>query len=233
MSSDLFTQRPEITPTIYAYELVDVPSHKGLIKIGYTDRDGKTRVEEQLKTSGVKYHILFSESAMYSDGGNFKDHAIHNALDKMKKTREHGEWYSCTVADVQAAYIAVRDKTDNIENRNRNFKMRPEQIEAVKKTIEYFNREKNKGTAKFLWNAKMRFGKTFASYQLAKQMGLSKILVLTFKPAVQDAWEEDITTHIDFEGWQFISRKSALTWETANKSKPIVCFGSFQDYLGT
>jgi len=62
-----------------------VPSHKGLIKIGYTDRDGQTRVEEQLKTSGVKYRILFSESAMYSNGGNFKDHAIHNALDKMKK----------------------------------------------------------------------------------------------------------------------------------------------------
>ena len=233
MSKDLFTQRPKINPTIYAYELIDVPSHKGLIKIGYTDREVKTRVEEQVKTSRVKYRILLSESAMYSDGGNFKDYAIHDALDRMQKTREDGEWFRCSVADVQAAYIAVRDKTENIENRNRSFGMRPEQIEAVKKTIECFNKEGSKRSAKFLWNAKMRFGKTFASYQLAKQMDFLKILILTFKPAVQSAWEEDITTHIDFEGWQFISRQSLLTWETADKSRPIVCFGSFQDYLGT
>jgi superfamily II DNA or RNA helicase len=140
------------------------------------------------------------------------------------------------VKDLQAVYIAVRDRIENIENRNRAFIMRPEQEEAVSKTIEYYkSAELEKGTraARFLWNAKMRFGKTFASYQLAKRMGLSKILILTFKPAVQSAWEEDIKTHVDFEGWQFISRTSDLSWETANKSRPTVCFGSFQDYLGT
>ena len=125
MSDDFFTQRPKITPTIYAYELVGVPSHEGLIKVGYTDRDVKTRIKEQLKTSGVKHKTLFSESAMYSDGGNFKDHEIHYALEKMNKPREHGEWFRCSVAEVQAAYIAVRDKKENIENRNRNFPMRP------------------------------------------------------------------------------------------------------------
>ena len=88
-------------------------------------------------------------------------------------------------------------------------------------------------TAKFLWNAKMRFGKTFATYQLSKRMGLKKILVLTFKPAVESAWDEDLLTHVDFEGWQFISRNSDLTYEKADKNRPIVCFGSFQDYLGT
>jgi hypothetical protein len=77
----------------------------------------------------------------------------------------------------------------------------------------------------------MRFGKTFAAYHLAKQMGWTKILVLTFKPAVQNAWEEDLKTHVDFEGWQFISPKG-LSYEQADKSRPFVCFGSFQDYLG-
>jgi hypothetical protein len=177
MSKDLFTQRPKIAPTIYAYELVGVPDHEGLIKIGYTDRDVDTRIKEQLGTSKVKHKILFKESAMYTDGGNFKDYEIHNALKRMKKTRKEGEWFCCTVADIQAAYIAVRDKTENIENRNRDFKMRPEQKEAIKKTIAYFEKEKSRKTTKFLWNAKMRFGKTFASYQLAKKMGLSKILI--------------------------------------------------------
>lgn len=63
-------------------------------------------------------------------------------------------------------------------------------------------------------------------------MGLQKILVLTFKPAVEAAWEEDLKSHIDFEGWQFISR-GGLNYEDADLNRPIVCFGSFQDYLGT
>ncbi|GAY75435.1 type III restriction system endonuclease [Sporolactobacillus inulinus] len=77
----------------------------------------------------------------------------------------------------------------------------------------------------------MRFGKTFAAYQLAKRMNFKKVLVLTFKPAVENAWREDLLTHVDFEGWQFICR-DGMTYEEADHNKPIVCFGSFQDYLG-
>ena len=69
----------------------------------------------------------------------------------------------------------------------------------------------------------MRFGKTFAAYQLAKKMGWRKVLVLTFKPAVQSAWEEDLKCHVDFKGWQFI-KPGGLTYEEADKKKPFVCF---------
>ena len=55
---------------------------------------------------------------------------------------------------------------------------------------------------------------------------------MTFKPAVQSAWEEDLKTHVDFEGWQFISPKSGLNQERINWKRPVVCFGSFQDFLG-
>ena len=61
------------------------------------------------------------------------------------------------------------------------FGMRPEQEEAVNKSITYFSSFKKENpdkTPHFLWNAKMRFGKTFASYQLAKN-GLEKVLFLT------------------------------------------------------
>jgi hypothetical protein len=112
--------------------------------------------------------------------------------------------------------------------------MRPEQEQAVEKTARYFKdfqKENKDKPPHFLWNAKMRFGKTFAAYQLAKKMKWSKVLVLTFKPAVQSAWEEDLKCHVDFAGWQFISR-SGLTYEEADKKKPFVCFGSFQDYIG-
>lgn len=236
---EFFPLRPDSHPMIYAYEDSN-PEYKGLLKVGYTTRSIEQRVAQQYPTKRpdgkVPYRIVFSESAMYSDGGNFSDHDVHRALTKRGFPSEGGEWFRCSVKDLQAAYIAVRDRVENIENRTRTFSMRPEQEEAVNKTIEYFKsaaKERGTRSAKFLWNAKMRFGKTFASYQLAKRMGLSKILILTFKPAVLSAWDEDIKTHVDFEGWQFISRTSDLTWETADKTKPVVCFGSFQDYLGS
>lgn len=238
MAKEFFPLRPEAHPAIYAYEDSN-PEYRGLLKVGYTAINVEKRVEQQYPTKrpdGKKpYRIVFAESAMYSDGSSFTDHDIHRVLKKKGFASVGGEWFRCTVDDVKAAYIAVRDSTENEENRTRDFKMRPEQDEAVNKTIEYYKaaaKEKTQRTAKFLWNAKMRFGKTFAAYQLAKRMGMTKILILTFKPAVASAWSEDLLTHVDFEGWQFIS-KDGMSYEDADITKPIVCFGSFQDYLGT
>ena len=249
MSLDFFSPRPEITPTIYAYELKGVESHKGYIKVGYTDRDAATRIAEQMHTSAVPYRILLEESAMRNDGTCFTDHDIHAFL-KRKGYRQlnagddKNEWFCCDINAVKAAIIAVRDEIENIESRTQTFKMRPEQVKAVQKTIEYYNRAKKDeptSSPKFLWNAKMRFGKTFATYQLARKMGFGKILVMTFKPAVEEAWSEDLYSHVDFEGWQFVSNKIAelkgLTidqlYNQIDKSKPAVIFGSFQDLLGT
>jgi molybdopterin-guanine dinucleotide biosynthesis protein len=235
---EFFPKRPDAKPMIYAYEDSN-PEYKGLLKIGYTAVDVEQRVAQQYPTKRpdgkIPYKILWQDSAMHSDGSSFTDHDIHKALEKKGIYSKGGEWFACSVNDLKSVYIAVRDKTENRENRTNSFGMRPEQEEAVNKTIEYFRKEADtpQKSAKFLWNAKMRFGKTFASYQLAKKMDLKKILVLTFKPAVQSAWEEDLLTHTDFEGWQFISRNSTLSYENADLDKPIVCFGSFQDFLGT
>jgi len=233
-NKDFFPQRPDVKPTIYAYELLNVDSHKGLLKVGFTSRNARDRVEEQLKTSRVNYKIVIDESSMRKDGTSFTDHEVHSYLIKHGIKRIEGEWFQASINDVKAAIFAIKTGKNNEENRTLDFKMRPEQEEAVNKTINYyktFKEENPKKTPHFLWNAKMRFGKTFAAYQFAKKMGMKKILVLTFKPAVQNAWEEDLNTHIDFEGWQFISR-NGLQFEDIDKNRPVVCFGSFQDYLG-
>ena len=89
--------------------------------------------------------------------------------------------------------------------------MRREQAEAVKKTHAYFHSiwaEDMHAVPRFLWNAKMRFGKTFTAYQLAKKLGAKRVLVVTFKPAVEDAWQTDLESHVDFDGWQYLSRNS-------------------------
>jgi hypothetical protein len=231
---EFFPARVFVNPTIYAYELVGVTTHEGQIKIGFTDRDAFTRVSEQLKTSAVKYRILFETSAMRNDGSSFTDKDVHRLLKKKGLQNPEGEWFKCTVKDVESVVLSLKTGVKNEDNRTLSFGMRPEQESAVDKAISYFSSCKDENpdkTPHFLWNAKMRFGKTFASYQLAKKMGWSKILVLTFKPAVQNAWEEDLNNHLDFEGWQFIAR-NGLTFEEADSKKPIVCFGSFQDYLG-
>ena len=36
MEQNFFPQRPTVTPTIYAYKLLGVDSHKGYLKVGYT-----------------------------------------------------------------------------------------------------------------------------------------------------------------------------------------------------
>lgn len=182
----------------------------------------------------LPYEILLEESAVWSDGGSFTDHDIHRYLRKRGFRNPAGEWFECEVDDVLAAILAVREGIDNDDNRTQDFKMRPEQAAAVEKTARYFSSFKDEGTNEtphFLWNAKMRFGKTFASYQLAKRMGWKRVLVLTFKPAVQNAWEDDLKSHIDFKGWQFVSR-GGLSEDDVDMSRPIVCFGSFQDFLG-
>lgn len=243
--SSFFPQRPESHPMIYAYEDTN-PQYRGLLKVGYTAVDVDKRVAQQYPTKrpngSVPYHIVLRESAMYPDGASFTDKDVHKMLLHKQIECEGGEWFRCTVDDVRSAIVAVRTHTTNDEKRTLTFGMRPEQEDAVNRTIEYFRSasEENPNRApKFLWNAKMRFGKTFASYELAKKLGFTRVLILTFKPAVQSAWREDLIQHIDFEGWQFISnnvnnpRDTLDTqYERADKRKPIVCFGSFQDFLG-
>lgn len=232
--SDLFPVRSESSPTIYAYSLPDDISRHGQLKVGFTVRSAQERIAEQVGATMSKFNILVDESAMRSDGSSFNDHDVHRQLKKDGFINTEGEWFKCNEEDVISAILAVRDKKSSSRSRNLDFKMRPEQAAAVEKAANHFRdfrkKEKNK-IPHFLWNAKMRFGKTFAAYQLALEMGWTKILVLTFKPAVQSAWEDDLNSHKDFDGWQFIS-KDSLQFDDADESKPFICFGSFQDYLG-
>ncbi|OAM34140.1 restriction endonuclease [Eikenella sp. NML96-A-049] len=234
---------PPLThPRIYAYSDQSFP---GCLKVGYTAKAvARERVAEQYPTLRPEqtYTIELDEPAIREDGSLFKDHEVHKVLERhgiKRLSDSHDritEWFECRLQDVQAALVEVRTGRHNEEKRTLSFGMRPEQQAAVNKTRAYFDQfhrdPANKGiTPHFLWNAKMRFGKTFAAYQLALEMGWRKVLILTFKPAVQNAWQEDLQNHADFQGWQFLG-SGGLSYEEADKTRPIVCFGSFQDFLG-
>ena len=236
MNKELFPQRLNINPRIYAYKDTN-PQYDALLRIGQTQKTVEERIKQQYpsKRPGKKpYQIVLDESAMRPDGTIFTDHDIFKYLKKRKIPNPDGDFYRCDVKTVQAAILAVKNRSENEEQRTLDFKMRPEQVIAVNKTFDYFNqfkKHKNKNTPKFLWNAKMRFGKTFATYQLAKKMEWKRILILTYQPVVETAWRDDLTQHLDFNEWQFISNNYPNN-KKINKSKPLVCFGSFQDYTG-
>jgi hypothetical protein len=231
----ILTPKPEARPRIYAYAIAD-KAHAGLLKVGQTTRNVKQRVGEQLKTANIKnYTIELEEAAERDDGTTFTDHDVRAALIKKGFENTELEWMRCTLEDVKTVLAELRTGQRFTGTHHQTFPMRREQAEAAEKTFDYYQSiwsENKKAVPRFLWNAKMRFGKTFTAYQLAKKLAAKRVLVLTFKPAVEDAWQTDLESHVNFDGWQYMSRSSGSDPTTVSKKKPLVYFGSFQDLLG-
>jgi hypothetical protein len=236
MSKEFFPPKPEVNPTIYGYSELS-SEYEGLIKVGYTERTTSERMKEHYPTKGPdslkKYQVLLDESSMRNDGTHFKDYEVHKVLKERRFENVGGEWFRVGVDELKSIILSLKEGTTLELTRTKNFKPRPEQQEAIQKTSEYFKEYQSQEgkIPHFLWNCKMRFGKTYTTYKLAQEMGWSKILVLTFKPAVENSWRDDLYSHVDFEGWQFISR-GGNSYEDIDGSKPFVCFASFQDFLG-
>jgi len=232
---EILAPKPEARPHIYAYSIHD-QQHMGLLKVGQTTRNVKQRVAEQVKTAAIKnYRIELDEIAEREDGSIFTDHEVRAALVRKGFEKVELEWMRCSVADLKTVLTELRIGQRFIGTHHETFAMRREQTEAVNKTHAYFHsvwQEDMHAVPRFLWNAKMRFGKTFATYQLAKKLGAKRVLVVTFKPAVEDAWQTDLESHVDFDGWQYLSRSSGSDPTKVSARKPMVYFGSFQDLLG-
>ena len=208
---DILAPKPEARPRIYAYAIDDA-AHAGLLKIGQTTRNVKQRIAEQLKTAAIKnFRIELDEPAEREDGTIFSDHDVRAALVRKGFANTELEWMRCAVKDVATVLTELRTGQRFTGTHSETFPMRREQAEAVELTHDYFRSrwaEDDKAVPRFLWNAKMRFGKTFTSYQLAKKLEAKRVLVLTFKPAVEDAWQTDLESHADFDGWHYISRST-------------------------
>jgi hypothetical protein len=242
MIDRILAPKPEVRLRIYAWT-PDEPSslYKGLIKIGQTtqeDVNKRIRLSQGQKQEPYTLHInVLAEREL--DGSLFTDRDVRQRLIEMGCENvvigSSREWMRCTVDDVKNAIKELRSGLTFSGTHHADYAMRSEQAEAVKVTHEYFMSrwaEDMHAVPRFLWNAKMRFGKTFASYQLAKRMGAKRVLVVTFKPAVEDAWRTDLQQHVDFDGWQYFSKNTDGDPRKANSHKPLVYFGSFQDLLG-
>jgi hypothetical protein len=231
----LFQSKVISRPKIYAYQIL-ADTHSGQLKIGQTTKSVSERVKQQLQTANItNYKVLVDEPAERLDGSIFSDFDVRNRLKEKGFESVDLEWMRCEPEDVLIAIQELRQGKRIEGTHHLDFPMRLEQAEAVIKTHDYYFsvwKENMKAVPRFLWNAKMRFGKTFTTYQLAKKMGAKRVLIVTFKPAVEDSWKTDLLSHVDFEGWEFLSKKSQGDPVKVSKNKPLVYFGSFQDLLG-
>lgn len=232
---EILSPKPEARPRIYAYSIDDA-AHTGLLKIGQTTRNVHQRIAEQLRTAAIKnYRIEVDDDAVRDDGSIFSDHEVRATLVRKGFENPMLEWVRCTIKDVKTVLTELRTGQRVTGTHHETFGMRDEQASAVDKTFDYFQSiwaEDKNAAPRFLWNAKMRFGKTFTSYHLAKKLNAKRVLVVTFKPAVEDAWKTDLENHKDFDGWQYLSRSTGGDPTLIDNKKPVVYFGSFQDLLG-
>ena len=242
-TDDILSPRPEARLRLYAWSPVHPPpDYEGLIKIGQTtQQDVNVRIRQSMGQMQQDYTLhtdpdTFAETA---DGGTFTDADVRARLIQKGFDNPHmgasREWVRCSPEDVRSAIIELQQGLRFSRARDQSFPMRAEQAKAVNQTLDYFQSrwaEDKDAVPRFLWNAKMRFGKTFASYQLARRLGARRVLVVTFKPAVEDAWQSDLEGHVDFDGWHYFSRKSGGDPLEVPDDTPLVYFGSFQDLLG-
>lgn len=174
---EILAPKPNARLRIYAYSIAD-PAHKGLLKVGQTTRNVKQRVAEQLKTANIKnFAIELDELAEREDGSIFTDHDVRAELVRKGFANPDLEWVRCTVADLKTVLAELRTGQRFSGTHHESFGMREEQADAVNKTYAYYQSiwaESPKSAPRFLWNAKMRFGKTFTAYQLAKKL---KVLI--------------------------------------------------------
>ncbi len=230
-------------PTIYAYTTESEAKRpwarrsggSGRIKVGYTERDVRQRVREQ-ENAPEQPPILFEAPARNQEGDTFDDSVVHRYLVQLGAARlsrgESGapsEWFEATLDEVRRAHRLAC--TGGRSEATQDFRMRTEQERAVEAAAEYFRGHSSDSRDRhFLWNAKMRFGKTFAAYQLAREMGWRRVLVLTFKPAAEGSWREIIEQHADFGNWQFVGNQE--DWSGVDEARPLAQLVSFQNLMG-
>ena len=205
----------KVVPQCYAYTTPGVPAHDGWTKIGFTERDVETRINEQTHTVGVEHKTWWAMRAVFMTEpyGTFTDKDFHSYLKKLEVPRESGtEWFQIDPNVARGNFIDFTQNHGVISDEDADaaipYKLRDEQSEAVQKTIEYFTAREN---AEFLWNAKPRFGKTLSAYDLCMKLGARNILIVTNRPAIANSWYQDYETFFGPQsGYLFVSNVDGI-----------------------
>lgn len=200
-----------VVPMIYAYNTPGISYHDGWTKVGYTERQSvNARIQQQTHTANIRWELAWKDNAMFKDGSGeyFTDRDFHDYLETRNIPREPGtEWFHADGNRLLGYFNAFATRALPKSAEKCTYDLRQEQKDAVDMTQNYFQ----SGGTEFLWNAKPRFGKTLTSYDLIRQMGFTKVLIVTNRPSIANSWAEDFQKFIGWRGeLAFVSETDAL-----------------------
>ena len=209
-----------VVPMIYAYTTPGISYHDGYIKIGYTEQDVDVRIKQQTHTAGIKYNKEWQGTAIFDDGSGdrFKDTDFHAYMRSkgIKQPMDLGndafaaddknEWFFIEPDPSRTMFYDFKSNRGIVAELGAvPYTLRDEQAEAVELTKDYFTKNE-KYKPEYLWNAKPRFGKTLAAYDLCKALNAKNILIVTNRPAIANSWYSDYKKFLGPEsGYYFVS----------------------------
>jgi len=235
---------------VYIYSIPD-DRHKGRLKIGGATvnssnptqeeiyKAAELRIQQQTKTADVPYILEHAELAVTNEGTYIPDFEVHEILKRSGYKRKaentknaHIEWFEISLEIAKSAIKAAKEGRKALTTEERTvtktpqFPFRPNQIDAINKTTKAVKQNRKH----FLWNAKMRFGKTSAAMQVAKENGMKKVLIVTHRPSVSADWYDDFNRVFNGTNYEYASKTKGENISTLIKgAKPFIYFASLQD----
>ena len=225
----------------------DQPIEKLIPNCSLLNKSAKKRIETYTNTAGIDYKLLYTQLAVKKEKDKidkkdklvaFRDYEVHNVLKasniKPEKLAKSREWFRVDLETAKKAIEAVINNEKNLLKKDIKVHtpiiFRPEQEEAIDKTVKLFTSTKKKEFSKMLWNAKMRFGKTVSALEVIRQCKFNKTIIITHRPVVDKGWEEDFNK-IFYNEKNFIygSKKDSSLKELIVSKKKFVYFASIQD----
>jgi len=235
---------------VYIYSIPQ-KSHDGRLKIGSAtlntlnptqkeiDVAAHERIKQQTKTADIPYNLEHAELAVANSGEYFSDYDVHEVLKRSGYKRKaesvknpHSEWFGVDLEVAKKAIQAVKEgrraltTKEKTPTENVPFPFRPNQRDAIDKTIKAIKKNRRH----FLWNAKMRFGKTSAAMQVARENQMQKVLIVTHRPSVSVDWYDDFNKVFAGTNYEYSSKKRGENISVLIKdNKPFIYFASLQD----
>lgn len=214
------------------------------------NKAAKARIDQYTKTAGITYELLYTEIAIFVRDGRIaavNDKEVHDVLLRsgikrkvFDKVNGANEWFCCDLETAKRAITAVKEGRKALHNSEISvgqspIVFRPEQREAIDKTLKQFKRGNQ-----MLWNAKMRFGKTLSALQVVKERGdFLRVLILTHRPVVDAGWFEDFgKIFYDNDEYAYGSKTNGDSFTSLERRARLgecryVYFASMQDLRGS
>ncbi|MCH5332195.1 MAG: DEAD/DEAH box helicase family protein, partial [Alistipes sp.] len=214
------------------------------------NKAAKKRIDQYTQTAAIDYELLYTELTIFVRDkmiGAFNDKEVHDVLLRSGVKRKvfdtannANEWFETDLETVKKAIAAVKAgrkslHASEITIDRSPIDFRPEQREAIEKTLKQF-----KKSNQMLWNAKMRFGKTLSALQVVKRYEkFRRVLILTHRPVVDAGWFEDFgKIFYDTPDFAYGSKTNGESYDNLEaRAKRNECryvyFASMQDLRGS